>query len=98
MKRSFLIIILIVFSYPIFCQLQNGSLAPDFDVEDVNGNTFSLYAMMGANKSACVGFQAVWCSFCWHFHESGVLQSVVNNLSAYTTAIMLESEWNTNTD
>lgn len=98
MKKSFLIIALICLSLSGYCQLPNGSNAPDFDVEDVFGNTYSLYAMMGTNKSACVGFEATWCSFCWHLHESGVLQNVTNNLSAYTTVVMLESDWDTNTD
>ena len=54
--------------------------------------------MMGNNKSACVGFEATWCGFYWHFHESHVLNQVVNNLGNSTTAIMLESDWKTNTE
>ncbi len=80
-----------------FCQLPNGSDAPDFTVQDLNGNSYSLYAMMGSNKSACLDFSATWCGPCWAFHQSGVLESVYNNLSAQTTVIFLESDWNTNT-
>jgi PKD repeat protein len=98
MIRSFHILILLLYCQCVFSQLPNGSVAPDFDVEDINGNTFSLYAMMGSNKSACIAFEATWCSFCWHFHTSGVLSQVYNTLGASTTVVMLESDWNTNTD
>lgn len=79
-------------------QLQNGSPAPDFTVQDINGNTFSLYAMMGPNKAACLDFMATWCGPCWSFKTSGVLEQVYNNLSAQTTAIMIEADWSTNTN
>lgn len=98
MIRSFITLFLLAYLQPVHSQLPNGSVAPDFDVEDVNGNIYSLYAMMGNNKSACVGFEATWCGFCWHFHESHVLDQVVNNLGASTTAIMLEADWKTNTE
>lgn len=98
MIRIFITLLLLAFLQPVRAQLPNGSVAPDFDVEDVNGNIYSLYAMMGNNKSACVGFEATWCGFCWHFHESHVLDQVVNNLGASTTAIMLEADWKTNTE
>ncbi len=98
MIRRYVLFVLLIFNQYLSAQLPNGSVAPDFDVEDINGNTFSLYAMMGSNKSACIAFEATWCGFCWHFHTSGVLSQVYNTLSAFTTVVMLESDWNTNTD
>lgn len=90
--------ILIAVSSKIFGQLPNGSDANDFTVQDINGGTYSLFSKMGANKSACLDFSATWCAPCWSFHQSGVLEQVNNNLSAYTTVIFLESDWNTNTN
>ncbi|MBK9721625.1 MAG: T9SS type A sorting domain-containing protein [Saprospiraceae bacterium] len=98
MARRLLFVFFIFLSFKIFGQLTNGSIAPDFSVEDINGNTYSLYAMMGSNKSACLDFSATWCSPCWAFHTSGVLESVYNNLGNETTVVMLESDWNTNTN
>ena len=98
MNCCFIALFVLLSFQPVHSQLPNGSVAPDFDVEDVYGNVYSLYAMMGNNKSACVGFEATWCGFCWHFHESHVLDQVVNNLGNSTTAIMLESDWKTNTE
>ncbi len=98
MNRFYILLFLMALMQPLLSQLPNGSVAPDFEVEDVYGNVYSLYAMMGSNKSACVGFEATWCGFCWHFHESHVLDQVVNNLGASTTAIMLEADWKTNTE
>lgn len=97
MKILFALIILIYSSTNLSSQLQNGSPAPDFTVQDINGNTFSLYAMMGANKAACLDFMATWCGPCWSFKTSGVLEQVYNNLSSQTTAIMIEADWSTNT-
>ncbi len=88
----------LVLSCGLNAQLPNGTTAPDFDVEDVYGNTFSLYTMMGSNKSACIAFEATWCGYCWNFHSSQVFASVANNLSANTVLVMLESDWSTNDD
>lgn len=85
-------------SFILKAQLQEGSMAPDFTVQDINGNSYSLYAMMGSNKSACLDFSATWCGPCWSFHQSGVLESVYNNLSSETTVLFLESDWGTNTN
>ena len=85
-------------AFRLNAQLQEGSTAPDFTVQDINGNSYSLYAMMGANKAACLDFSATWCGPCWSFHQSGVLESVYNNLSNETTVLFLESDWGTNTN
>lgn len=98
MRRHVYLIFLVFCSLSLYSQLPNGSPAPDFDVEDINGNVYSLYAMMGSNKSACIAFEATGCSFCWHFKLSGVLQNVTTNLSAYTTVIFLECDYGTNTE
>jgi PKD repeat protein len=93
-----LLILGICVSLQGYSQLPNGAPAPDFTVEDINGNTYSLYAMMGSNKSACLDFSATWCGPCWSFHQSKILENVHNNLGAQTTVIMLEADWNTNTN
>lgn len=81
-----------------FCQLANGSPAPDITVQDINGNTISLHASMAGGKSACLDIMATWCGPCWSFHNSGVLESVHANLSSLTNVYMLEGDFATNTN
>ena len=97
MGRALFVLILFTFFTRAFSQLPNGSTAPDFSVQDINGNTYSLYAMMGANKAACLDFSATWCSPCWAFHQSGTLEEVATNLSSQATVLFLEGDWSTNT-
>ncbi len=79
-------------------QLADGATAPDFTVQDINGNSYTLYDMMGSNKAACLDFMATWCGPCWSFKNSGVLEQVYNNLGAQTTVIMIEADYSTNTN
>ncbi|MBK6861249.1 MAG: T9SS type A sorting domain-containing protein [Saprospiraceae bacterium] len=98
MQKLLVFGLLFCVSFTLKAQLQEGSTAPDFTVQDINGNSYSLYAMMGSNKAACLDFSATWCGPCWSFHQSGVLESVYNNLSNETTVVFLESDWGTNTN
>ncbi len=98
MKKIFVLFISCLQVLDTFAALKNGDDAPDFSVVDINGATVSLYSRMGANRSACLDFFATWCSPCWSFHQSGVLHQVHDNLSAETVVLMLESDFNTNTD
>ncbi|MBK8955770.1 MAG: T9SS type A sorting domain-containing protein [Saprospiraceae bacterium] len=98
MKGFYLFLILMVFSLRSNGQLAEGATAPDFSVQDINGNSYSLYDMMEPNKAACLDFMATWCGPCWTFKSSGVLEQVYNNLGSETTVIMIEGDWNTNTN
>ncbi len=98
MHKYYFLFCFLCFGFRAFSQLPNGAPAPDFDVQDLNGNTYSLYAMMGSNKSACLDFSATWCGPCWTFHQSKVLENVHNNLGSQTTVVMLEADWSTNTN
>ncbi|HRI00462.1 MAG TPA: PKD domain-containing protein [Saprospiraceae bacterium] len=102
MKQFRTLFLLILFQFLLFksltAQLANGATAPDFTVTTINGGSFSLYSAMGSSKAACLDFMATWCSPCWSFHQSHVLSNVYTNLGSQTTAIMLEGDYNTNTD
>lgn len=93
-----LVIALLLITYSLSAQLPNGSTAPDFTVNDINGNGFSLYSAMAGGKSACVEFFKTSCTFCWHFHNSGVLHDVQSNLGYTTAVVMLEADLNTNVE
>jgi archaellum component FlaF (FlaF/FlaG flagellin family) len=72
--RSFLLQILFLsIPYCAIAQLEDGSFAPDFELQDLNGNTWHLYELLEAGKHVLLDFSATWCAPCWWYHETGVL-------------------------
>lgn len=56
-------------------QLPNGSIAPDFTLTDINGNTHHLYDYLDQGKGVLIVFSATWCNPCWNFHSTHVLEN-----------------------
>lgn len=55
-------------------QLPAGSTAPDFMVEDINGQSHHLYEVLESNKIVLLEISATWCPPCWAYHQSQALQ------------------------
>lgn len=98
MKRILVFFVALSSILSLEAQLGNGSPAPNFSVTDLNGNSWDLYGEMSGGKSACLDFSATWCSPCWAFHQSHVLNQVNTNLASYTTVLFLEADFATNTN
>ncbi|MBX2817882.1 MAG: T9SS type A sorting domain-containing protein [Saprospiraceae bacterium] len=54
-------------------QLPTGSIAPDFNVMDINGNQHHLYSYLNQGKTVILDFSAAWCPLCWNYHNSKAL-------------------------
>jgi len=77
MKKALVVFVLVVFQTNFsYCQLVDGSTAPDFTFTDLNGNTQSLYTYLNAGKYVAIDISATWCHPCWLYHETGSFDSL----------------------
>lgn len=59
-----------------FGQLADGSVAPNFTVTDINGNSHTLYDYLDQGYTVVMDLNATWCEPCWNYHESGALEEL----------------------
>ncbi len=101
--RSFLLqALLLCVPFCASAQLKDGSFAPDFELQDLNGNTWHLYELLEAGKHVILDFSATWCAPCWWYHETGVLNEAYTLYGPEGTdelmIFMIEGDDQTNVD
>jgi len=57
-------------------QLADGSLAPDFTLTDINGNSHNLYTYLNQGKTVFLDFFACHCGTCWAYHGQHELEDL----------------------
>jgi Secretion system C-terminal sorting domain len=85
MKKNLTLIAFTMMAFVLRAQLPAGSLAPNFNVTDINGNTHNLYAILDSGKSVIMDISATWCGPCWSFHQAGTLKNIHNQFGAAGT-------------
>jgi thiol-disulfide isomerase/thioredoxin len=77
MKKIILLIMLIMLGWTsVYAQIPDGSIAPDWNATDLDGNSYNLYDMLDDGYTVFIDFSATWCGPCWNYHNSGALEQL----------------------
>lgn len=79
MKRLISTLALAFASVGAFAQAQVGSIAQDFTLTDINGQTQHLYSYLDSGYTVIIDVSAAWCGPCWAAHTSGVFENLTNH-------------------
>lgn len=101
MKKLFTILILALSLTTANAQMPDGSIAPDWTLTDINGNTHNLYSMLDSGYVVFLDFSATWCPPCWSYHTSHAFKDLYNNYGPGTAdnkvrVFMVEGDASTN--
>ncbi len=76
MIKYFSLIVLCILSLSSFCQLEDGTIAPDFTLTDWYGETHNLYSYLDENKTVFLEVFATHCPGCWAYHQTERLKNM----------------------
>ncbi|MGB0863034.1 MAG: T9SS type A sorting domain-containing protein, partial [Saprospiraceae bacterium] len=64
-------LLLVVMSFTVSkAQLANGSVAPNWTMSDINGQSHTLYNYLDSGYVVFLDFTATWCPPCWSYHNT----------------------------
>ena len=78
MKSFSLFLGTLALSLNLFAQLPDGSIAPDFTLTDIYGETHNLYSYLDQGMSVILNFGAVWSGPDLSYKEEGILNDIYN--------------------
>ena len=80
MKKSLLTILAAAgFGLTANAQLPVGSVAPDFTLTDINGQSHHLYNYLDSGYAVIIDISAAWCGPCWSAHNSHVFEDLTDH-------------------
>jgi thiol-disulfide isomerase/thioredoxin len=98
--KNILVSLMVVFglSTSANAQLPDGSIAPDFTIQDLDGNWHHLYNYLAEGKVVFIKFFACHCPSCWAYQNTGKLEDLTLNYGPNGTdqvvVLMLEHDPN----
>lgn len=93
---------LAIASSTAFGQLPNGSIAPNWTLPDINGNTHNLYTILAQGKTVFITAGMTWEQFSWNYHTSGVFEQLNQDhgpngmLDTMCEVFFIETDFGTN--
>lgn len=78
MKKLLSLVVMAATLSTSWAQLPNGSVAPDFTMTDIYGESHNLYSYLDQGMSVILNFSAVWCGPCLAYKEEGILNDIYN--------------------
>jgi len=98
----FLISLFLFFQLDVSGQLPNGSIAPNWTLTDIEGNTYTLSDYLDQGKMVVLDFGETRCTPCWNYMLSGELETFwdehgPNGLDD-AMVFFVESAWETGMD
>ncbi|HZV70723.1 MAG TPA: PKD domain-containing protein [Saprospiraceae bacterium] len=83
-------------------QLPNGSIAPNWTLTDIEGNTYTLYDYLDQGKMVVLEFGETRCTPCWEYMNSGELEAFWDQHGPAglddAMVFFIESSWETDMD
>ena len=59
---------------------------------DINNNVINIADTLAAGKALVIDYSAVWCSWCWVMHTSGILEAIHNQLGDDVCVLWFEAD------
>jgi hypothetical protein len=73
--KNILVVIAVCCAINSFSQIEDGSLASDFSVQDIDGNTRNLFDKLDSGKTVILFCFAAWDSYAWEYYQQQTLES-----------------------
>lgn len=88
-RQFMMLMAMVAMSSTAFAQLPNGSYAPDFSMKKlksdgsaISDTVCSIYEHTNAGRAVIMDISAIWCTYCWQYHNTGALENAYNSYGA----------------